>query len=126
MPRREIFRRRLSKGFTPDRVPGMSTITIKPDGSVITPGFDYGPQTKVVKVNRNAIVFKVPSHSTWAGRGMRRTVPTTIYVMSVIEWRGDSAKVEKVVDFPVRTGDEDVAKAVGAFEHFTSETKVRA
>ncbi|MFW6311920.1 MAG: hypothetical protein ACOC1K_06770 [Nanoarchaeota archaeon] len=44
---------------------------------------DYGAKALIIKQIGNYILFKVPSHSSWAGIGLTDTIPTFYYLLNV-------------------------------------------
>jgi hypothetical protein len=81
------------------------TARIYTDGSVETPGIDFGPKGLTVwEVTREFATFKTSPHSSWSGRGMTSYRPVGFVVCRVLRgWTEGSIsvlRVEQVTSFP--------------------------
>lgn len=70
------------------------------DGSVETPGIDFGPKgLRIVNCNREFVTFRTFGHSSFSGRGQQSYRPVTFYVVKI-------ERVEVEGSMTVITGDQ--------------------
>ena len=81
-------------------------ISVDSEGYVDRSGVHTPTGTKIVKLNYNSLVVKVPAHTVWGGVNVGRIYANAEYeVYSIREIRetplGAEYIVDRVVDFPV-------------------------
>ena len=97
-------------------------IRIAPDGTVQTPGWDYGSGKKEVwHRNLRFITLKIAGSKQWSGLGQQSYYPTRFHVYAISREGVDGGgtqwlSVEEVASFPLSAPDSTVAYAWGQRE----------